>query len=110
MNDWRRDNPRAFGQQVNCSHPEITSVWKVKRTVERFSWYGSDDLMAKIEPPSCREYKPGDFLAIRPLSWDEIIDKGDDDENLADSGGPSSEKSRPGDGNNNDDSEGVEDM
>jgi hypothetical protein len=109
MNNWRWDNPRAFGDQVDRSNPQTTSSGKVKRTGERFSWYGSDDLRAKIEPPSCRQYKPGDFLAVRPLNWDEIIDEDDDDENWADPGAPSGGRSRPGDDNDNDDGEGEED-
>jgi hypothetical protein len=95
MNNWRWDNPRAFGDQVDRSNPETTSSGKVKRTGEHFSWYGSDDLKAKIEPPSCRQYKPGNFLAIRPLNWDEIIDKDDYDDNWADPGAPSGGSSRP---------------
>jgi len=81
MNNWRWDNPRAFGDQVDRSTPHTTSSGKVKRTGECFSWYGSNDLRAKIEPPSCQQYKPGDFLAIRHLNWDEIIDEDDDDDN-----------------------------
>jgi len=54
MNNWRWDNPCAFRDQVNRSNPQTTSLGKVKRTSERFSWYGSNDLRAKIEPPSCR--------------------------------------------------------
>jgi hypothetical protein len=110
MNNWRWGNPRAFGEQVNRFNPQTTSSGKVKRTGERFSWYGSDDLRAKIEPPTCRQYKPGDFLAVRPLNRDEIIDQDDDDENWADPGGPSGGRSSPGEGNDNDDSKGKEDM
>jgi len=109
MTNWRLDNPHAFGDQVDRSNPQTTSSGKVRRTGERFSWYGSDDLRAKIEPPSCRQYKPGDFLAVRPLNWDEIIDKDDDDENWADPGAPSGGRSRRGDGNDNDDGEVEED-
>jgi len=109
INNWRWDNPRAFGDQVDRSNPQTTSLGKVKRTGERFSWYGSDDLRAKIEPPSCWQYKPGDILAIRPLNWDEIIDENDDDEKWADPAAPSSERSRPGDGNDNVNGEGEED-
>jgi len=109
MNNWRWDNPHTFGDQVDCSNPETTSSGKVQRTGERFSWYGSDDHRAKMEPPSCRQYKPGDFLAIRPPNWDEIIDEDDDDESWADPGAPSSGRSRPGDRNDNDDCEGEED-
>ena len=68
MNNWRWDNPRAFGNQVHRSNPLTTSLGKVKRTGERCSRYGSDYFRTKIEPPSCRQYKPGDFLAIRPLN------------------------------------------
>jgi len=81
----------------------------VTRTGNRFSSYGSDDLRAKIEQPSGRQYKSGYFLAIRPLNLNEIIDEDDDDENWADPGGPSGGRSHPGDGNDNDDSEGEED-
>jgi hypothetical protein len=109
MNNWRWDNPRAFGDQVDRSNQQTTSSGKVKRTGHRFSWYGSDDLRAKIEPPSCRHYKPGHFLAVRPLNWDEIIDEDDDDENWVDPGAPSGGRSRPGDDNDNDDGEGEED-
>jgi len=105
MNNWRWDNPRAFGDQVDPSNPETTSSGKVKRTGEGFSWYGSDDLRVKTEPPSCRQYKPGDFLAIGPLNWDEIIDEDDGEDNWADPSAPSSGRSRPGDSNDNDDSE-----
>jgi len=109
MNNWRWDNPHAFRDQVDRSNPLTTSSSKVKCTGERFSWYGSDDFTAKIEPPGCRQYKPGDFLAIRPLNWDEIIDDDDDDENWADPGAPSGGRSRPGDGNDNDNGDGEED-
>jgi len=109
MNNWRWDNPCAFGDQVDRSNPQTTSLGKVKRPGERFSWYGSDDLRAKIEPPSCWQYEPGDFLAVRPLNWDEIIEEDDDDENWADPRVPSGGRSRPGDDNDNDDGEGEED-
>jgi len=109
MNNWWWDNPRAFGDQVDRSNLQTTSSGQVKRTGECFSWYGSDDLRATIEPPSCRQYKSGDFLVIKPLNWDEIIDEDDDDENWADSGGPSGGRSCPGDGNDNDNGEGKED-
>jgi hypothetical protein len=49
------------------------------------------------------------LLAVRRLNWNEIIDKDDDDENWADPRGPSGGRSRPGDGNDNDDREGEED-
>jgi len=109
MNHWRWDNPRAFGDQVDRSHAETTSSRKVKRACQRFSWYGRDDFRAKIEPPSCRQYKPGDFLAVRPLNWDEMIDEDDDDDNWADPGAPSGGRIRPGDGNVNDDAESEKD-
>jgi len=110
MNNWRWDNPRAFGDQVNHSNPQTTSSGKVKRTGEHFSWYGSDDPRVKIEPPSCRQYKPGDFLAVRPLNWDDTIDEDDDDENWVDPGPPRGGRSHPGNGNENDNGKGEEDM
>ena len=81
----------------------------MNRTAERFSWYGSYDLRAKIEPPSCRQHKPGDFLAVRQPNWDELFEQDDHDEPWADPRGPSGGRSRPGYGNDNDDSEGEED-
>jgi len=110
MNDWRWDNPRAYGDQVDHCNVQTTSPGKVERTGERFFWYGSDDLRAKIEPPSCWQYKPGNFLALRPLNWDEIIDEDDDDDNWADPGAPSGGRGCPGDGNENNDGESGEDM
>jgi hypothetical protein len=109
MNNWRWDNPHAFGDQVDHSNPPTTSLGKVKPTGERFPWYSSDDLRANIEQSSCRQYNPGDFLAVRPLNWDEIIDKDDDYEKWADPGALSGGRSRPGDDNVNDNGEGEED-
>jgi len=37
MNNWRWDNPCAFGDQVNRSNPQTTSSGRVQRTSERFS-------------------------------------------------------------------------
>jgi len=82
MNNWRWDNPRAFGDQVDRCNPQTTNSGKVKRTSEHFTLYGSDDHRAKIEPPSCQQYKPGDILGVRPLNWDEIIDDDDDDDDV----------------------------
>jgi len=110
MNDWRSDNHRASVDHVGRTNPQTTRSGKLKCTSERFSWYGRDDLRANIEPPSSRKYKPGDFLACRPLNCDEIIGEDDDADNWADPGAPSSGRSYPGDGNDNDDSEGEEDM
>jgi hypothetical protein len=59
MKIWTWDNPCAFGDQVDRSNPQTTSSAKVKLIGECFSWYGSDDLRAKIELHSCRQYKPG---------------------------------------------------
>jgi hypothetical protein len=110
MDNWRWDNPRAFGYQVDHSNPQKTSWGKVKPTGECVSLYGSDNPMAKVEPPSCRRYKPGDFLAVRPLNWDKIIDEDEDDGNCANPSAPSGGRSCPGDGNDNDDGESQEDM
>jgi hypothetical protein len=71
--------------------------------------YDSDDSRVNIELRTCWRYKPGDFLAVRPLNWDEIIDEDDDDGNWADQGAPSGGRSRTGDGNHNDNHEGDED-
>ena len=109
MNIWRWDNPRAFGDEVDRSNTQTTSSGKVKRTGERFSWFGSDDPRATIDRPRCRQYKPGDILAVGPLNWDDIIDEDDDDENWVDPGAPSGGRSRPGYGNDNDNGEGEED-
>jgi hypothetical protein len=81
MNNWRWDNPRSCGDEGDRSNPQTTSWGKVKLTFECFSSYSSDDLRAMIEPPSCWPYKPGDFLAITPLNWDEIINEEDDYDN-----------------------------
>jgi hypothetical protein len=81
----------------------------VMRTGEHFSLYGSDDLRAKIELPSYRQYEPGDFLAVRPLNWDDTIYEDDDDENWADPGEPSGGWSSPAYHNNADGGEGEED-
>jgi hypothetical protein len=89
MNNGRWENPCAFGEEVDRSNPQTTRSGQVESTSECFSWYGCDDVMAQIEPPSCRQYKPGDFLSIRPLNWDETIDLDDDDDGWADPGEPS---------------------
>jgi len=101
ITNWRWDNIHAFSDQLNRSNCQTTCSGKVKHIGEHFSWYGSDDLRAKIEPPSCQQYKPGDFLAVRPLNWDVIIDKDDGDENWADPGVACRGKSCPGNGNHN---------
>jgi hypothetical protein len=51
MNNWRKDNPRAFWDHVDRSNRLRTSSGKVKHTSEHFSWCSSNDLRAKIEPP-----------------------------------------------------------
>ena len=84
-------------------------VGKVKRTSERFSWYGSDDPMAMNEQPSCWQYKPGIIQAVRPLNWHEKIDEDDDNDNWVHPGALSGGRSRPGYGNDNDDCEREED-
>jgi len=109
MNNCRWDNPCAIKDPVDRSNPQTTSSGKIKRNGECFSLYGSDDHRAKIQPPSCRQYKPGDFLAVGPLNRDEIIDVDDDDDNWADPGRPSGGRSRPDDGNDNDQGESEED-
>jgi hypothetical protein len=54
--------------------------------------------MSKIEPPSCRQYKLRDNLAVRPQNWDKIINDDDDDDNWADPGATSGGRSCPSDG------------
>jgi hypothetical protein len=88
---------------------QTTSSGQVKLTAELFSWYGSYDHWAKIEPPYCRQYKPGDFLVVRPLNSNEIIDKEDDNDNWADPRAPSDGRIRPSDGNYYEDGQGEED-
>jgi len=109
MNNWGWKYLRTFVDQVNPSNPQTTSSGKVTRAGEHFSSYGRDDFRAKIEPPSCWQYKPGDFLAVRPLNCDDIIDDNDDDENWVDSGAPGGGRSRPANGNDNDNGEGEKD-
>jgi len=103
MNNWRWNNTRAFRDHSNS---QTTSSGVIKGTGKRFSWYGSDDSRGKIEPPTCRQYKPGDFLVVRPLSSHGMINKDGDNENWADPGAPSCGQSRPGDGKDNNDRKG----
>jgi len=110
MNNSRRDNPSSFEDQVDQCNPQTTSSGKVKSPGECFSWYGRDDLRAKIVPPNCRQYKPGDVLAVRPLNRDEMINHDYDDENWVHPGVPSGGKNHPSDGNDNNHGEGEEDM
>jgi hypothetical protein len=49
-------------------------------------------------------------LAVRPLTWDEIINNDDDDEMWAAPGAPSGGRSHPSHGNENDDGKGEEDI
>jgi len=109
MNNWRWNNPDAFGDDIDCSNPQATSSGKIKRTGERSFSNCSDELRAKIELPSWQQYEPGDILAVRPQNWDEILVEDDDDENWADPEVPSSGGSHPGHGNDNHDAEGEED-
>jgi hypothetical protein len=89
MNNWMWDKSCAFRSQFDLSNLQTTCSGMVKPTVERFPCYGIEHLMEQIEPPSCRQYTAGEFLAVRLLNWDEIIDEDDDDDNMADPGGPS---------------------
>jgi len=109
MNNWRWGNSGGFGDQGHHSYLQTTSSGKVQLTGECFSWYCRDDLSAKIEPPNCQQYKPGDFLAVRSLYWDEIFNEEDDDESWADPGTPSGGRIRRSDDNDNHDGQGEED-
>ena len=106
MNHWWWDNPHSIRDEVKRFNPRTTISGKVKHTGKHLSWYCSDDPRAKIEPPSCLQYKPADFLAVRPLNSDAIIDEDDDDENWAHPGVPGGGRSHPTDGNDNYDCEG----
>jgi len=108
MNNWMWDNPRDFADQVDHSNSQSTSSGKVNQTCEHFSSCSRDDLWGKIALPSCRKYKPGDILAVRTLNWDAIIEEDADDENWADPGAPSGERSCLGAGNVNDNGKGEE--
>jgi len=54
-------------------------------------------------------HKPCDFLAVRPLNWDGGIDDDDEGENWVHRSVPSSGRSHPTHGINNNDGEGEED-
>jgi len=110
INNWRWDNPRVFRDQVDCSNPQTTDLARLKSRSERFPWCCSDDRRAMIEPPSRWRYKQGHLLAVRPLSWYEIIDEDDDDENWPNPRAPSGGRSHPTDDNDNENGEGEEDM
>jgi len=93
MNNWWWDNPYACADDIDRCNLQTTRLGMVKHTSERFSWYGRDDHSAKIEPPSCQPYMPRDFLAVRPLNRDEVIDEDDNAENRVDAGAPSGGRS-----------------
>jgi len=109
MNNWRWDNHQVFRDQVDLSNQETTNSGMVKRTGEHFSWYSCNDLKVMIEPPSCGQYKPGNFLAGRQLNWAEIIVEDDDNQNGEDDGAPCGGRSHPGDGNGHHKGDGEED-
>jgi hypothetical protein len=66
-----------------------TGSVNVKCTFERCARYRPDDLHTVIESCSWQQEKPGEFLTVRPMNWDEILDKDDDTANWADPGPPS---------------------
>ena len=109
MNYWRWDNLCASGDPVDCCTPEMTSCGNIQRTSEQFSLYDSSDLRVMIELPNCRQYKPGDIHPVGQLNWDDIINEENDVENCADPEALSSGRSRPGDGDDNDNGKGEED-
>jgi len=109
MNNRRWDNPSAFRVQVDHSNLQTTRSGHVNRTREWLSSYRSDDLMAQIDPPSCRQNKHGDFLVVGPLNWDERVVEDHNEENFADPRGLSGGRWHPGDGNDNNDGNGEED-
>ena len=103
MNNSGCVNPSAFSDQFDRSNPQTTGSWKDKCTRLRLSLYGSDNLRVKIVPPSCRQYKPDSFQAVRPLFWNEIIGGNDVDDYWVDPGAPSIRRSCPSDGNGKND-------
>jgi hypothetical protein len=82
---------------------------QVQPTGEQVSWFGHNDIMAKIDRTSCGRYKLENILVVTPLNGDEIFDEENDDENWADPGALSGGRSRRRDGNDTDDSEGKGD-
>jgi len=110
INNWRWDHPHAFRDHVDFSNLQTTNSGMVKCTGERSPWYHSNDPSAKIQPPSCWPYKPGNWLAVRQPNSHDIIDEDDDDENWPDPRAPSGGWSRPGNDSDNDNGEGEEDM
>lgn len=76
--------------------------------MEYYSWYGSDDHRAKMDPPSSQQNKPCDFVVGKPLNWDEIIDDDPENENWVSPRALCSGWSRPGNGNDNGNGEGEE--
>jgi len=110
MINRRWDNPCAFGDQVDRSKLQITNKEKLILTSAIFSWHGSDDLQAMIEPQWSLQYRPVDVLAARPLNRYQIIDGDDDNENFANLRESSGTCSRHGNCKDKDDSEGEGDM
>jgi hypothetical protein len=72
------------------------------------SWYVRVNLWGNIQLPHSRQYKLGDFLAVRKLKRDEIIHKDEDDEIWVDPAEQSSGRIRPGDGSHTDDGKAEE--
>jgi hypothetical protein len=110
MINWRWDILNTFERQVNRSDPQKIILQKVGRTGERFSWYCSEYLWAKVERPTCWQYKPGDFLAVSLLNLDETIEVEDRDDNWGDPGASTDRRSHSIDANDIDNGEGEEDM
>jgi hypothetical protein len=94
---------------VKHSNLQAITSGKGNRTGDQYSLYISDHLRANIYPPRCQQYKPGHFLSVRLLNWDEIMDKGDDGRNGADPEAPSGARSRPNNDNDNDHGKGEGD-
>jgi len=53
INNWRWDNTHTLRDHVDRSNQQTLSLGNVECTGEHVSWYSSDDLLAKIEPPRC---------------------------------------------------------
>jgi len=104
------DSPCAVVVHVDHSNALRNSSGTVNCTYKSFSRYRQNDFRAKIEPPSCLQYKPGTLQGVGLLNRDEKIDEDERDGNWVDSVVPSSGMSRPLKANNNDEGKGEDDM
>jgi len=107
ISSW--DNPCAVSDLVDCSTPENTSFRYIQWSGKCVSCYGTNYLQPMIESPRCRQHKQDEYVAIRPLNRNEIIDVDDEIVEGADPGALSWLRSFLGNANGNDHSAGEED-